>query len=133
MTLQEWKDHMAKRHRGKFLYEPDTGSVSTDPLIRHESVYASVTEYEGRDKRLRVRACPIVACYDEDGSHEAGNSDAGGLAIANGMASHDADIIMFAADGCSRLPKGSPLDPFVVQEVREWMETVLVRGEEVAE
>ena len=112
MTLQEWKDQMAKRFTGKFMR---TGATVQD--IRHKTL----KDVDGEG------CCPIIAFGFEDGMefYDASNRCADTAGIGLGLAPDDVGVIMDASDHLSiHLGKDS-------RELRQWMLHVLVHGKAV--
>lgn len=119
MTLEEWKEAMEERLAGQFEIV-SIGIMAKVLVIRHREW----TEEDGN------QCCPLIAFAfpDPDGSkgvYDGSNACAEFVGIGIGLDPDDVAVVMDAADdrACLSGRKG--------EELREWMEEVLVHGEDV--
>jgi len=104
MSLQEWKDQMQEQFMGAFVIEQPSH------LIRH------ATREDGQGHKC----CPIIAfAFDEnDDFYDAENVCAEFVGCGLGLDPDAVEAIMDASDGRGRDH----------EDLREWMEAVLVHG-----
>ena len=114
MTLDEWKERMARDQAGDF-------DIEAGGVIRHDKLQEEDGHY----------CCPIIACAvaEEDmGKYvDASNACAEFVGIGLGLDPDDVGAIMDAADGRANRSGAEGI------ALRDWMEEVLVHGEKAVD